>query len=293
MKIALTGASGFIGSHIARVAATHGHEVVALVRESSKREHIEDVVSSFVIGSHEDKDAQDKLLDGADVVIHDSFDWKVLKDGSLAEHLRVNLESSIELIRKSKDKHFIYMSSIAVHHHMHDKWQGTIDEAHPTRPGSFYGACKAAVEAHLWAENASHGQCFSSIRPCAVYGIDPTMKRSIGWPIIETIKNGKPYERSGGGKFVHVEDVAEATIACIDNENASPSVYNLVDCYARWSDWALLIADELGVEATIDDSSPTAPANSFDTTDVNTDLGVMLNRRTKGIQTYIKELVNA
>ena len=70
-------------------------------------------------------------------------------------------------------------------------------------------------------------------------------------------------------------------------------MYNLVDCYARWSDWALVIANELGVEAKIDNSSPTAPANSFDTTDVNTDLGVMLNRGTKGIQTYIKELVNA
>ena len=59
MKIALTGASGFIGSHIARAAATHGYEVIALVRESSKREHIEDVVSSFVIGSHDDKKAQE------------------------------------------------------------------------------------------------------------------------------------------------------------------------------------------------------------------------------------------
>ena len=107
------------------------------------------------------------------------------------------------------DKHFIYMSSIAVHHHMHDKWQGTIDEAHPTRPGSLYGACKAAIEAHLWAANASHGQQFSAIRPCAVYGIDPSIKRSIGWPIIETVKHGKPYERTGGGKFVHVDDVAD------------------------------------------------------------------------------------
>ena len=168
MKIALTGASGFIGSHIERSAAKHAHEVVALVRETSNRTHIEDVVSTFVVGSHDDQDSQDKLIEGADVVIHDSFDWKALKDGSLEDHLRVNLESSIELLRKSKGKHFIYMSSIAVHHHMHDKWKGTIDEAHPTRPGSLYGACKAAIEAHLWAANASHGQQFSAIRPCAV-----------------------------------------------------------------------------------------------------------------------------
>jgi len=293
MKIALTGASGFIGSHVARVATRHGHDVVALVRETSNRTHIEDVVSSFVVGSHDDKDAQDKLVDGADVVIHDSFDWKALKEGSLKEHLKVNLESSIELLRKSKGKHFIYMSSIAVHHHMHDKWAGVIDTTHPTRPGSLYGACKAAVEAHLWAANASHQQEFSAIRPCAVYGFDPSIKRSIGHPIIETIKHGKPYERTGGGKFVHVDDVAEATVACIDNSNATPKVYNLVDCYARWADWAKMIAEELGVDATINDSSPNAPANSFDTADVSNDLGVMLNRGTDGIHAFIKELVHA
>lgn len=292
MKVALTGASGFIGSYIARALAEHGHEVVALVRESSKRDHIKDVVSSFIIGSHADNDAQDKLLDGADAVIHDSFDWRALKEESLAEHLRVNLESSIELLRKSKGKHFIYMSSIAVHHHMHDKWRGTIDEAHPTRPGSLYGACKAAVEAHLWAANASHGQLFSAIRPCAVYGIDPSMKRSIGWPIVETLRTGKPYERSGGGKFVHVDDVAKATVACIDNVNASPKVFNLVDCYARWSDWTEMIAEELGVETTIDNSSPPSPANSFDTDDVTRELGIALNRGKDGIRAYIKELIH-
>jgi uncharacterized protein YbjT (DUF2867 family) len=40
MNIALTGASGFIGSAVAKLAAKHGHAVKALVRETSKREHM-------------------------------------------------------------------------------------------------------------------------------------------------------------------------------------------------------------------------------------------------------------
>ena len=148
MNIALTGASGFIGSVIAKHATEHGHSVAALVRESSRRDHIELYVSKFVTGTHDDPSAVEQLLEGADIVIHNSFDWEALKSGDLAVHLKSNLRGSIELLEASNQRHFIYISSIAVHHHIHPNWNGKIDESHPTRPGSNYGACKAAVEAH-------------------------------------------------------------------------------------------------------------------------------------------------
>ena len=292
MNIALTGASGFIGSAIARHAVEHGYSVTALVRATSKRDHIEQYVSTFVVGSHDNSKAVDKLLNGTDVVIHDSFDWSPLKNGDIQAHLQSNLIGSINLLESSENRHFIYMSSIAVHHHMHDKWNGIIDETHPTRPGSLYGACKASVEAHLWAANASRKQCVTAMRPCAVYGIDPNIKRSIGWPIIETIANGKPYTKLGGGKFVHVDDVAAATIAAIDNQQASPAVYNLVDCYARWADWAIIAAEELGCEAELDVSSPEHPKNSFDVSNVKTDLGVSLHRGMSGIRKQTQDIIN-
>ena len=182
------------------------------------------------------------------------------------------------------------MSSIAVHHHMHDRWNGVIDESHPSRPGSFYGAMKVAVEAHMWATHTERGQSITAIRPCAVYGVDPKLERSIGWPIIESLRRGEPYSRKGGGKYVHVEDVAAATVACIDNPRASPKVYNLVDCYARWCDWATMAAEILGIDAEIDTSSPSAPKNTFDTTDVTNDLGVAMNRGHEGIRTHLAEL---
>ena len=58
MNIALTGASGFIGSVIAKHAANHGYSVTALVRETSKREHIEPYVSRFVTGTHNNLEAR-------------------------------------------------------------------------------------------------------------------------------------------------------------------------------------------------------------------------------------------
>ena len=293
MNIALTGASGFIGSVIAKHAVEHGHSVTALVRETSKREHIEPYISTFVTGSHDDPIAREQLLEGADIVIHNSFDWGALKSGDLQSHLKSNLQGSIELLEASEQRHFIYISSIAVHHHIHPNWNGQIDESHPTRPGSLYGACKAAVESHMWAANTSRGQPVTAIRPTAVYGIDPDIKRTIGYPIVQLLREGKPYTKLGGGKFVNVEDVAEATLACIGNPKASPRVYNLVNCYARWADWASLANEELGCDVEIDTSSPDSPMNTFETSDVTNDLGVEVHRGMDDIRNAVKELLDA
>ena len=291
MKVAITGASGFIGAALVREAHARGHEVIALVRETSRRDHLESIVSRFVVGTHEEARVHEELLDGADAVIHNSFDWQSLKQGDLVEHMRSNMVGSIDLLQAAAERHFVYMSSIAVHHHMHPDWDGRINETHPLRPGNYYGALKAAVEAHMWAANAERGQPVSAIRPCAVYGIDPTLKRSIGWPIIHRLRSSERFERAGGGKFVHVDDVAAATVACIGNERATPAVYNLVDCYARWGDWAMIVAELLGIERDIDLSSPPEPKNMFETGAVREDLGVSLDRGFDGIREHLERLI--
>lgn len=291
MRVAITGASGFIGAALVREAHARGHAVSALVRETSRTDHIEGLVDRLVVGTHEDPAVHQQLLDGVDAVIHNSFDWHSLKQGDLVEHMRSNMVGSIDLLQAAGDRHFVYMSSIAVHHHMHPDWQGRIDETHPIRPGTFYGALKAAIEAHMWAANAERGQPVSSIRPCAVYGIDPTLKRSIGWPIITRLRKDARFDRAGGGKFVHVEDVAAATVACLGNERATPAVYNLVDCYARWGDWATIASELLGIEAEIDLSSPPAPRNMFLDDQVRQDLGVGLDRGLEGVREHLRQLI--
>lgn len=292
MNIALTGASGFIGSQIAKAAHAKGHSVTALVRETSRRGHIEPVVERFVVGNQDDENAWPALLEGADVVIHNSTAWSWKGEIPFDQYVRSNLNGSLGLLKASAPKPFVFMSTIGVHHDMRERWGGRIDEDHPSRPPNAYGAYKASVEMFLWAEHAQTGRAFSAIRPCGVYGIDPKLERSMGFPIIKKISAGQKFTRAGGGKFVHVDDVVAATLHAAEDTEGAERVVNLVDCYARWADWAQIAAELLGVEAEIDFSSRAQPKNQF-LPDVGRRMGAGLDRGHEGIRAHLRELIDA
>lgn len=296
MHVALTGISGFIGSFIARELKHRGHTVTGLVRETSRRDHIEDVTDHFVVGTHDDTTCWPEFLDGADAVIHNSVDFTAYRDEP-SRHLRTNLLGSLMLLEASAPRPFVFMSSVAVHHDMRPRWRGNIDEDHPMRPSTLYGASKAAVEPYLWDAHYREGRHTVAIRPCAVYGIDPTIERSRGHEFLDALRNNKPITQKGGGKFVHVQDVAIATVSALERDDALAMPVNLVDCYARWGDIAQMGKDILGSSSEIDLSSPDEPKNTF-----SKELAMTLapdddraerymQRGHEGLRAHIKELI--
>jgi nucleoside-diphosphate-sugar epimerase len=292
MRIALTGVSGFIGSAIARHLAGQGHSVTGLVRSTSRRDHVTSWTDRLVEGDQADATVWPRLLEDAECIIHNSVDWEPLRaPHDLRAHLDRNVTASIELLEASAPRQFIFISSIGALSDILPRWEGVIDEDHPLRPESLYGAYKAAVEAHLWQCHLAHGRHTSAVRPCAVYGIDPRLERSIGYPIVEKLRAGEPFRRRGGGKFVHVDDVAQAVVALVGNPEAAGRAYNLADCYARWSDLAVMAAELLGIEAEIDTSSPPRSRNVFSKEAVQS-LGVALDRGHDGLRTHLRELID-
>ncbi len=297
MRVALTGVTGFLGSAMARALHGAGHSVPGGVGAPRAGGGVVGFVVRFVVGDQADEGCWGALLEGADCVVHNSLDWSMMRPEppDMRGHLRSNLEGSVMLLHASGMRQFVFISTMAVHHGMMPRPVGpdgvrVVDEDHPLRPSTEYGAYKAAVEAHLWAEHYGKGRNTSAVRPCAVYGIDRDLPRSHGYREIEALRAGERYARTGGGKFVHVDDVSAAVVGIVGNDAAAGRAFNLVDCYARWADWAAMAARVLEVEADIDFSSPERPENMFDKTAARS-LGVGLDRGHAGIEAHLRGLV--
>jgi nucleoside-diphosphate-sugar epimerase len=296
MLIALTGASGFVGSHTAQALQRAGHDIRALVRSASRRDHIEPYVQQFHEGEQHDPQALAGLVAGVDAVIHAAVDWNARQEGPVPNFKR-NVSASLELLEAARLAgvgQFIFVSSVAVYHDiLQDR---KLDENHPTWPSSIYGAYKAAIEPHLKAYHFSYGMNTSSWRPAAVYGLDPHLPRSQWYDLVKAAREGGSIDSAQGGKITHVQDVADALTLAIGDDGVAGQFYNLVDGYMYWQGAAELAKELAGSEAMIADRAGEGPKNSFDTSKASAFFKrhgntLALNRGVEGVREYVKELL--
>ena len=298
MLVSLTGASGLIGSYTAAALHRAGHRVRALVRESSRRDHIEPFVAEWVVGAQNDGESAGRLADGADALIHNSVSWDRSAQTELPD-LQDNLMGSLGLLeacRLAGVRQFIFVSSVAVYHEIPDSAGGRISEETVTWPSSTYGALKAAVEAHLKAYHARYQMNTSAWRPAAVYGVDPNLRRSQWYELIDRARRGEVIDEARGGKITHVQDVADALTLAVGDETVAGQLFNLVDRYIYWEEVARLAREITGSAARIESRAGMGPKNQFDTRKAIAFFDrhgnrVGLRRGTEGVRKYIAELL--
>lgn len=296
MLVALTGATGFIGSYTAAALRGAGHEVRALVRETSRRDHVAPNISEWRVGDTADPQALAGLVAGVDAVIHNAVDWDALKRSPVTNFER-NVLTSLHLLEASRQAgvgQFLFVSSVAVYQEiLPDR---TLDENHPTWPGSIYGAYKAAVEPHLKAYHDTYGMNTSAWRPAAVYGVDPIVKNSQWHDLIVRARDGGTIDTPAGGKITHVQDVADALALAVGDASVAGQFYNLVDGYLYWQVAGEVAKEISGSAATIVERKGFGPRNQFDTRKAidffnrrgNT---VALRRGRDGVRNYVAELL--
>ena len=298
MLVALTGASGFIGSYVAAALHRAGHDVRALVRVTSRRDHIESYVADWRIGDAADPQAMAALVAGADAVIHNAADWEALGRSPGANFER-NLLGSLRLLEASRLAgvgQFLFVSSVAVYHEILPDRK--LDESHPTWPDSVYGAYKAAVEAHLKAYHAGYGMNTSAWRPAAVYGVDPVLKDSQWYDLVDRARRGHAVDTPAGGKITHVQDVADALALAVGDGSVAGQFYNLVDGYMYWQTAAEFAKELSGSGATVVDRKGAGPKNHFDTRKAIAFFdrhgnGAALRRGHGGVREYVAELLRS
>jgi len=272
-----------------------------MIRPSSPTEHISSIVTRFVRGDQKDPSIWPEFLDGADAVIHNALDRDALKSGDVAAVLDANVSASVRLLDEARRRgvdRFVFVSSVATHHDISPRWHGEIDEDHPLRPSSLYGATKAAVEPFLWWAHHQHGMHTAAVRPAGVYGVEPVHRaRSIAYEPVARIVRGEPVSHTdypGGGKWVSVEDTALAMFRAAERDDAAGRAFNLADCYAKRTRFAELAAEELGQPPSLVDPDTGPPAANRFTKDAARDvLGVPLDRGEEGLRAYVRELIGA
>src|ERR1700731_138046 len=111
----VTGATGFLGSHVARVLADNGADMRLLVRSSSNLRNIEGLRADRALGDLRDPASLEKAMAGCDVVFHVAADYRLwVRDPN--EMYRSNVEGTraiLEAARKNGVRRVVYTSSVA------------------------------------------------------------------------------------------------------------------------------------------------------------------------------------
>ncbi|MEV4559507.1 NAD(P)-dependent oxidoreductase [Kitasatospora sp. NPDC049285] len=212
LTIAVTGATGFCGSHLAELATARGHQVLSLGRRPARH------------GVHLPWDAAEPHtpdLSAADVVIHCAAAVGDHPPGSPAERTQhtVNVEATARLLDAASGRPFVLVSSASVYDPRPDRSRTT--EEHPTDGGHLnaYGRTKAAADRLALAAGAV------VLRPRAVYGPgDPHLVPRL----LAAVRRGV-LPLPGGDVELSLTAVENLAAACLLAPGWPPGAYNVTD----------------------------------------------------------------
>jgi nucleoside-diphosphate-sugar epimerase len=247
MKVLVTGASGFIGSHVCEKLRDRGHDVTAMASYRSQDTYgwIDDVRIydndiRIVRGDVRDIERMRHLIKGHDYVCHlaalisvpDSYDRP-------RSYMETNALGTMNVLLAARDH------DVKVIHTSTSEVYGTaqyvpMDEKHPTVPQSPYAASKGAADALVESFNRSYGMETITLRPFNAYGPRQSTRAVTARIIAQAAHTGKVELGNPLAirDFTYVSDIARAYELAI-SEEVRPAVYNITaECPVTISFWA-------------------------------------------------------
>jgi nucleoside-diphosphate-sugar epimerase len=242
MRIAVTGATGFLGRYLVRHLTQAGHQLRCWYRPSSDRGSFDEVAGAieWQPGSLADHEAPAALVRGVDAVVHAALQWqgrgsfRVSGADDLLAFLEANFLGSIRLFQAAHAAgvpRFVFISTCAVHEII--LGDRPLDETHPLWPTSHYGAHKAALEKFVHSFGLGEGWPICALRPTGIYGLAHPARDSRWYDLVGQVRRGEAIESAKGGKEVHAADVARAVEALL-NADARAVAGQAFNCYDRY-----------------------------------------------------------
>lgn len=294
MYVAVTGATGFVGSYTVKSLVEAGHRLRALVRPARDASWLKKLGVEICRGEMTDEEALCTFVEGADVVIHTAYDST--SENQQLEYLRSNIFGSLtllELSRLAKVRQFICTTSTYLLrsdvYTPADVSQASIAEDSPLISSqNSYIMHNTVLESACQTYYAQFGINTTAFRCAWIYGVHPNLEKTVWRDILETVRKNTKYESPFGCDVVAVDDVARALTAAVDNPAAFGQVFNLCDMFVYNQELAQLACEVIGGQAKVIQSK--LPKSTAISSERVKGLGVDVQRGLAGIRTYFEDL---
>ena len=257
-KVLVTGAAGFIGSHVVNDLITLGYDVLALDDLSGGYPDNVNTQAQFIEGSITDHELIDRLFEAhrPRYVYHlAAYAAEGLSHFIRRFNYTNNLIGSVNLMNAAVNfgaEHFVFTSSIAVY----GSAPPPMTEDMRPQPEDPYGIAKYAVEQDLHLAYEMFGLPFTIFRPHNVYGENQNVAdryRNVIGIFMNQLMQDKPLTIFGDGEqsraFTYVRDISPVIAKAPMNPDAKNEIFNLgADTPVTVNELAKEVGHVMGIE---------------------------------------------
>jgi dihydroflavonol-4-reductase len=217
MKVFVTGATGFVGHHVAHALAAQGATLRLLIRKSSNLANLEGIPGDTHIGDLSDPASIKPALAGCDAVVHVAADYRLWIPDPAAMY-RANVDGTRELLRMAREAkvpHFVYTSSVAT---MHFRTDGLIiNEDTPVTLADMVGHYKRSkfLAEQVAIQAADAGQHVIILNPTTPIGPNDSKPTPTGRIFVDFLNGKFPAYMDTGLNLVDVTEVASTHVSAL------------------------------------------------------------------------------
>jgi dihydroflavonol-4-reductase len=219
MLALVTGATGFVGNHVARVLAGQGADLRVLVRSSSDLRNIEDLKAERMTGDLRDPASLKPAMSGCDAVFHVAADYRLwVTDPD--EMYRSNVEGTRAILKTAREsgvRRVVYTSSVAT---MGFTSNGRpADESSPVSLASMIGHYKRSkfMAEQIAIEAGRSGMDVVVVNPTTPVGERDIKPTPTGRIIVDFLKKKFPAYVDTGLNLVDVTECARGHVSALEN----------------------------------------------------------------------------
>ncbi len=218
MKAFITGATGFLGSHVARVLAGQGADLRLLVRPTSNLKNLEGLKAETATGDLRDPASLEKAMSGCEVVFHVAADYRIWVQDP-AEMYRSNVEGTraiLDAARRNGVRCVVYTSSVAT-----VGFTGNGSPADEDSPVSLddmighYQRSKFMAE-QLAVEAGRSGMRVVTVNPTTPVGEQDIKPTPTGRIVVDFLKGKFPAYVDTGLNLVDVHECARGHVSALE-----------------------------------------------------------------------------